>query len=72
MTGHWELIDHNHIQLEADEYINGTFLTEIVNSKKMVLSTDSNQVQFQGIGNVKMVVRISRDEPGNQSDTRPN
>ena len=37
----------------------------------MVLSTDSNQVQFQGIGNVKMVVRISRDEPGNQSDTRP-
>ena len=28
----------------------------------MVLSTDSNQVQFQGIGNVKMVVRISRDE----------
>ena len=72
VTGHWELIDHNHIQLEADEYINGTFLTEIVNSKKMVLSTDSNQVQFQGIGNVKMVVRISRDEPGNQSDTRPN
>ena len=47
-----------------------TFLTEIVNPKKMVLSTDSNQVQFQGIGNVKMVVRISRDEPGSQSDTQ--
>lgn len=72
VTGHWELIDHNHIQLEADEYINGTFLTEIVNPKKMVLSTDSNQVQFQGIGNVKMVVRISRNEPGSQDDTRSN
>ena len=47
------------------------FLTEIVNSKKMVLSTDSNLIDFQGIGNVKMVVRISRDEPGNQDDTRP-
>jgi hypothetical protein len=71
VTGNWELIDDNHIQLQADEYINGVFLTEIVNSKKMVLSTDSNQVQFQGIGNVKMVVRISRDEPGSQDDTRP-
>ena len=71
VTGNWELIDHNHIQLQADEYINGVFLTEIVNSKKMVLSTDSNLIDFQGIGNVKMVVRISRDEPGSQDDTRP-
>lgn len=71
VTGHWELTDHNHIQLQADEYINGVFLTEIVNSKKMVLSTDSNLIDFQGIGNVKMVVRISRDEPGSPNDTRP-
>ena len=71
VTGHWELTDHNHIQLQADEYINGLFLTEIVNSKKMVLSTDSNLIDFQGIGNVKMVVRISRDEPGSPNDTRP-
>ena len=71
VTGHWELTDHNHIQLQADEYINGLFLTDIVNSKKMVLSTDSNIIDFQGIGNVKMVVRISRDEPGSQDDTRP-
>ena len=72
VTGHWELTDHNHIQLQADEYINGLFLTEIVNSKKMVLSTDSNLIDFQGIGNVKMVVRISRDEPGSPNDTRSN
>ena len=71
VTGNWELIDNDHIQLQADEYINGVFLTEIVNSKKMVLSTDSNLIDFQGIGNVKMVVRISRDEPGSQDDTRP-
>ena len=72
VTGHWELTDDNHIQLQADEYINGLFLTEIVNSKKMVLSTDSNLIDFQGIGNVKMVVRISRDEPGSPNDTRSN
>ena len=72
VTGNWELIDHDPIQLQADEYINGVFLTEIVNSKKMVLSTDSNIIDFQGIGNVKMVVRISRDEPGSQDDTRSN
>ena len=38
---------------------------------KMILSTLSNNVAFENIGDVAMVVRISRDNPGKQEDTRP-
>jgi len=70
VTGSWELMAHDFIYLNADEYINGTFLIELANRKKMLLSTDSNQVDFSNIGNVKMVIRISRDEVGSADDTK--
>ena len=59
------------IYLKADLYIDGVFKIEPVNSKKMILSTESNFVTFFNIGEIKSVIRISRGVPGNQSDTRP-
>jgi len=71
VTGEWELLAHDQIFLKADQYIDGVFKIEPVNSKKMILSTQSNFVSFFNIGEIKSVIRISRGEPGNQSDTRP-
>ena len=71
ITGQWELLEHDQIYLKADQYIDGTFKIEVVNSKKVILSTEKNHVTFFNIGDVKSVIRLSRDEPGNYEDTRP-
>lgn len=71
VTGEWQLLDHDQIYLKADQYIDGTFKIEPVNANKMILSTESNYVTFFNIGEIKSVIRISRGDPGNQSDTRP-
>ena len=71
VTGNWELLDNDHIMLKADEYIDGQFLIEVGDRKNIVLSTDTNYISYHDIGNVKLVIRISRDQPGNQEDTRP-
>ncbi len=71
ITGEWELLNHDEIYLKADQYINGNFLIELAAKDKMILSTSSNIVDFENIGDVAMVVRISRDNPGKQEDTRP-
>ena len=71
VTGEWELLAHDQIFLKADQYIDGVFKIEPVNSKKMILSTESNFVTFFNMGEIKSVIRISRGEPGNQNDTRP-
>ena len=71
ITGQWELLEHDQIYLKADQYIDGIFKIEVVNAKKMILSTEKNQVTFFNIGDVKSVIRISRDAPGSQQDTRP-
>tara|TARA_Y100000589_G_scaffold332180_1_gene390003 strand:- start:579 stop:1052 length:474 start_codon:yes stop_codon:yes gene_type:complete len=71
ITGEWELLNHDEIYLKADQYINGNFLIELAAKDKMILSTLSNNVDFENIGDVAMVVRISRDSPGKQEDTRP-
>ena len=71
ITGEWELLNHDEIYLKADQYINGNFLIELAAKDKMILSTSSNIVDFENIGDVAMVVRISRDSPGKQEDTRP-
>ena len=71
ITGEWELLNHDEIYLKADQYINGNFLIELAAKDKMILSTLSNNVDFENIGDVAMVVRISRDNPGKQEDTRP-
>ena len=71
VTGEWQLIENDQIYLRADQYIDGTFKIEPVNAKKMILSTSSNFVTFFNIGEIKSIIRISRGEPGNQSDTRP-
>ena len=71
VTGEWQLLDHDQIYLKADQYIDGTFKIEHVNANKMILSTESNYVTFFNIGEIKSVIRISRGDPGNQSDTRP-
>ena len=47
------------------------FKIEPVNANKMILSTESNYVTFFNIGEIKSVIRISRGDQGNQSDTRP-
>ena len=71
VTGQWELLEHDQIYLKADQYIDGIFNIEPVNAKKMILSTESNYVTFFNMGEIKSVIRISREEPGSQSDTRP-
>jgi len=71
ITGEWELLNHDEIYLKADQYIDGNFLIELAAKDKMILSTLSNNVAFENIGDVAMVVRISRDSPGSQYDTRP-
>tara|TARA_B100001758_G_scaffold238326_1_gene241391 strand:- start:2506 stop:2979 length:474 start_codon:yes stop_codon:yes gene_type:complete len=71
ITGEWELLNHDEIYLKADQYIDGNFLIELAAKDKMILSTLSNNVAFENIGDVAMVVRISRDSPGSQDDTRP-
>ena len=71
ITGQWALLEHDQIYLKADQYIDGTFQIEVVNSKKVILSTEKNHVTFFNIGDVKSVIRLSRDEPGNYEDTRP-
>ena len=71
VTGNWELSDNNHIMLKADEYIDGQFLIEAADRKNIVLSTDTNYISYHDIGDVKLVIRISRDQPGSQEDTRP-
>ena len=71
VTGEWDLLNHDEIYLKADQYIDGNFLIEIVNKEKMILSTELNNVKFENIGEVKLVIRISRDNPGSQNDTKP-
>ena len=71
ITGQWEMLEHDQIYLKADQYIDATFNIEVVNSKKVILSTEKNHVTFFNIGDVKSVIRLSRDEPGNYEDTRP-
>ena len=71
ITGEWELLNHDEIYLKADQYIDGNFLIELAAKDRMILSTLSNNVAFENIGDVAMVVRISRDSPGSQDDTRP-
>ena len=71
ITGEWSLLEHDQIYLKADKYIDGIFNIEVVDSKNMILSTESNNISFYNIGEVKSVIRISRDAKGNQSDTRP-
>ena len=70
-TGEWMLLEHDQIFLKADKYIDGIFNIEVVKPDKMILSTENNTVSFFSIGDVKSVIRISRNEPGSQQDTRP-
>ena len=71
ITGEWMLLEHDQIFLKADQYIDGIFKIEVVKPKKMILSTESNNVSFFSIGEVKSAIRISRDESGDQQDTTP-
>jgi len=71
ITGEWSLLESDQIYLKADRYIDGVFNIEVVDSKNMILSTESNNISFYNIGEVKSVIRISRDAKGNQSDTTP-
>jgi len=71
ITGEWSLLEHDEIYLKADKYIDGIFKVEVVDSKNMILSTESNNINFYNIGEVKSVIRISRDAKGRQSDTTP-
>ena len=71
VTGEWSLLEHDQIYLKADKYIDGIFTVEVVDAKNMILSTESNYINFYNIGEVKSVIRISRDAKGSQGDTRP-
>ncbi len=71
VTGTWDLISHDSIYLDMDNYVDGTFYIELINKKEMLLSTDHNQVDFFNIGDVKSVLRISREEPTDPANTIP-
>lgn len=70
-TGTWDLLSPDSIYLNVDDYSNGTFYIELINKEEMILSTDHNFVRFFNMGDVKTVIRSSRNKPTSQESTMP-
>jgi hypothetical protein len=64
-TGTWSLLDTKHIQMDMDLFVDGDFELELVDKETMILNSESNDIEFFDIGEVKTVIRISRE--GKQS-----
>ncbi|MBL4703053.1 MAG: hypothetical protein JKY54_00930 [Flavobacteriales bacterium] len=60
-TGTWSLIDTKHIQMQMDHFVDGDFELELLDKENMVLNSDANDIEFFDIGEVKTVLRISRE-----------
>jgi len=60
-TGTWSLLDTKHIQMDMDLFVDGDFELELIDKETMVLNSESNDIEFFDIGEVKTVLRISRE-----------
>jgi len=60
-TGTWSLIDTKTIQMDMDQFVDGDFHIELLDQSEMLLNTSANQIDFFNIGEVKTVLRISRE-----------
>jgi hypothetical protein len=60
-TGTWSLIDTKTMQMDMDQFVDGDFHIELIDQSQMLLNTSANQIDFFNIGEVKTVLRISRE-----------
>ena len=60
-TGTWSLIDTKTIQMDMDQFVDGDFHIELIDQSEMLLNTSANQIDFFNMGEVKTVLRISRE-----------
>ena len=60
-TGTWSLLDTKTIQMDMDQFVDGDFTIELINQSEMLLNTSANQIDFFNMGEVKTVLRISRE-----------
>jgi hypothetical protein len=60
-TGTWNLSSMDSITMNMDEFVDGTFKIELINNKKMLLNTPHNDIKFFEIGDVKTVLKVSRE-----------
>ena len=60
-TGTWSLLDTKTIQMDMDEFVDGDFKIELIDNQQMLLNSQSNQIDFFNMGEVKTVLRISRE-----------
>ena len=61
VEGTWTLVDKNHIYIELDAYVKGIFELEEQSSTEMIMYAEENIVKFYNIGEVEMILRVTRD-----------
>lgn len=61
VTGTWNLDNTKQITMDMDVFVDGSFKIELLNKQEMILSTTKNQIDFFDIGEVKTVLRVSRE-----------
>jgi hypothetical protein len=47
--------------MDMDEFVDGDFKIELIDNQQMLLNSQSNQIDFFNMGEVKTVLRISRE-----------
>ena len=60
-TGTWALLDTKTIQMDMDQFVDGDFNIELIDNQQMLLNSQANQIDFFNMGEVKSVLRISRE-----------
>lgn len=60
-TGTWTLLDTKTIQMDMDQFVDGDFNIELIDNQQMLLNSQANQIDFFNMGEVKSVLRISRE-----------
>lgn len=61
VTGTWTLKSKDSIAMDMDDFVDGTFKIELLNKQEMILNSAHNQIDFFNIGDVKTVLRVSRE-----------
>ena len=71
VTGEWDLLSHDTIYLNMDQFVNGKFLVELVDKENMILTSNANDIEFFNMGVVKSVLRVSRGSATGGESTIP-
>ena len=61
VEGTWSLVDKHHIYIELDNYVKGIFELEEQSRTEMIMYAEQNIVNFYKIGEVEMILRVTRD-----------